>query len=339
MSIMDKLKKNSRLSKTDVLSHSRFYDEEASKGFVCPTEIPMMNVAFSGNLDGGMKPGILMIAGDSKHFKTGFMLECAKGFQNKHPDGVILFYDSERGAPISYFETRNINMDMILHCPIRNIEELKFDILPQLQMMEAEGVPVMVMVDSIGMLPSKKEVENAENENSAADMTRARELNSLMRIITPYVTFNDIPVVLINHAYDTMDNSHEKVISGGKKVYLAADDIWIIGRQKDGSGADIKGFNFTINIEKSRNCKEKTKIDINSTFERGINRYSGLLENAAALGYAQIGAWCKIIDFDTGEMMTGYRKADILEETEWFSRLLADPRFRAHIAEKYTLVK
>lgn len=339
MSIMDKLKKNSRLSKTDVLSQSRFYDEELAKSFVCPTEIPMMNVAFSGDLDGGMKPGILMIAGDSKHFKTGFMLECAKGFQNKHPDGVILFYDSERGAPISYFETRNINMDTILHCPIRDIEELKFDILHQLKLLEAEKIPCMVMIDSIGMLPSKREVDNAENENSAADMTRAKELNSLFRIITPYITFNDIPVVIINHAYDTMDNSHDKVISGGKKVYLAADDVWVIGRQKDGTGSDIKGFNFTINIDKSRNCIEKTKININSTFEKGINRNSGLLEEAAALGYAQIGAWCKIIDFDTGELVGGLRKQQVFDNDEWFSRLLKDSRFRAHIAEKYRLVK
>lgn len=335
-SILSKLKRNSKLANADVLSNSQYYQEK-SDAYI-PTEIEMMNVALSGDANKGLSSGILMLAGESKHFKTGFMLECAKGFQNKYPDGVILFYDSEKGAPMKYFKTRNMNMDQILHCPIRNIEELKFDIVSQLKMCEEEKVKVMVMIDSIGMLPSTKEVQNAENENTAADMTRARELNSLFRIITPYVAFNDIPVVLINHAYDSMDGSHQKTISGGKKVYLAADDVWIIGRQRDGVANDIQGYWFTITVDKSRYVREGTKITIHSTFEKGINKHSGLFEEAREMGLIQAnGAWFKIVDHETGELSPNRRRKEIDAMKDWFDTLLKTPEFKAHIEKKYLL--
>ncbi len=333
--IMARLKKNSKSPMAAALSESKFYSGDDGS---FPLQIPMMNVALSGKTDVGMSPGLLMICGESKHFKTGFMLEVAKGFQEKHPDGVILFYDSEKGAPIKYFKLRNMDMSRILHTPIFNIEELKFDSVSQLKMLQEEGVPMMIMVDSIGMLPSTKEVSNAEEENSAADMTRARELNSLFRIWTPYIAFNDIPAVIINHGYTSMDGKGTYNVSGGKKVYLAADDVWIIGRQQDGTASDLKGYWFVLNIDKSRECKEKTKIFIHSTFEEGINPYSGLLEEAVEIGMAKIGAWCKLMDFDTGAMSeTSIRKRDIYNQHDWFKRLMSHPDFIKHIESKYCL--
>lgn len=336
-SIMAKLKKNSKLMGADVLSDSKFYDENRLSQIQCPTQIPMINVALSGKPNGGLSPGILMIAGDSKHFKTGFMLECAKGFQEKHEDGIILFYDSEKGAPIDYFKTRNINMDMVFHSPIMNIEELKFDVVKQVDLLVGEGVPVMIMVDSIGMLPSIREVQNAENENSAADMTRAKELASLFRILTPKLAFGDIPMVVINHTYDSMDGKGAKTVSGGKKIYLATDDVWIIGRRQVKDGPELTGFQFVLNIDKSRCCIEKTKIFIDSTFEEGININSGLLDEAQDLGYVELGAWCKRMDWDTGEMSSGLRRKDLIKDDEWFARLLEDEDFINHLKEKYTL--
>lgn len=335
--IMDKLRKNSKLKDSDVLSRSKFYSGDASN--VCPLEIPMLNVAFTGRPDGGLSPGILMIAGDSKHFKTGFMLECAKAFQNKHGDnGVILFYDSEKGAPIKYFEIRGIDMENIFHSPIKNIEEMKFDMVSQLKMLTDDGIPVMVMVDSIGMLPSIREVNNADNENSAADMTRAKELASFFRIVTPYIAFNDIPFVLINHAYDDMDGRGGKTISGGKKVYLAADDVWIIGRQQDKVGSDIVGYFFVVNIDKSRECKEKSKIFIHSTFDKGINRYSGMFDEAVDCGLIQqSGAWYKLIDFETGEMTVNKRRSAIEKDEQYFENLLKNDKFLEHLKAKYQL--
>lgn len=333
--IMQMLAKNSRSPLASILQESRFYQETEIEDMQMPFRIKMLNVAMSGKTDGGLTPGILMICGESKTFKTGFMLEGALAFQRKHPDGVILFYDSEKGAPIKYFKIRGIDMSRILHTPIFNIEELKFDLMRQLKMVQENKVPCMVMVDSIGMLASTKEVQNAEDENSAADMTRARELNSLMRIITPYIAFNDIPVILINHGYTSMDGKGTYTVSGGKKIYLACDDNWIVTRQQDGSTADLKGYWFTVTIDKSRLCREKTRISINCTFEDGINENSGLFEEACECGMAKSGAWCKLMDFETGELSTSIRRAQIPQS--WFDDLCKQPAFIEHLHNKFCL--
>ena len=94
-----------------------------------PTSVPMINVALSGTVDGGITPGLTMLAGPSKHFKTGFALLLASAYLKKYPDGVILFYDSEFGTPQSYFTTFKIPFDSVVHTPITDIEELKLSLI------------------------------------------------------------------------------------------------------------------------------------------------------------------------------------------------------------------
>jgi hypothetical protein len=104
MSLRDKLLKNSTLEHTSLLETSKIY----SKKDVIPTSVPMINVALSGSIDGGITPGVTMLAGPSKHFKTGFALLLGAAFLQKYPEGIILFYDSEFGTPQGYFKTFNI---------------------------------------------------------------------------------------------------------------------------------------------------------------------------------------------------------------------------------------
>ena len=124
MSLLDKLKKNSTIKDSAILSKSKFFNEKD----MIPTSVPMVNVALSGHLDGGLTPGLTMWAGPSKHFKTAFSLLMAKAYMDKYPDAVLMFYDSEFGTPIKYFETFGIDMDRVLHNPLTDIEQLKFDI-------------------------------------------------------------------------------------------------------------------------------------------------------------------------------------------------------------------
>ena len=118
MSIMDKLKKNSKLKHTDVLSESKFFNE---KDFT-PTDVPMLNVALSGSVDGGLSSGLIVLAGPSKHFKTSFALLMASAYLKKHKDAVMLFYDSEFGSPQAYFKQFDIDTSRVLHTPITNVE-------------------------------------------------------------------------------------------------------------------------------------------------------------------------------------------------------------------------
>ena len=170
MSIMDKLKKNSKLAMTEVLADSKLFTEKD----MVTTPVPMMNVALSGSIDGGLTPGLTVLAGPSKHFKTSFALMMASSYLKAYPDAVMLFYDSEFGSPQSYFETFGIDTHRVLHTPITNVEELKFDLIAQLEGLERTD-NVIVVIDSIGNLASKKELEDAMNEKSVADMSRACE--------------------------------------------------------------------------------------------------------------------------------------------------------------------
>ena len=120
MSIMDKLKKNSKLKHTDVLSESKFFNE---KDFT-PTDVPMINVALSGSVDGGLSSGLIVLAGPSKHFKTSFALLMASAYLKKHKDAVMLFYDSEFGSPQQYFEQFEID-NLHLGCSALFLDTLK----------------------------------------------------------------------------------------------------------------------------------------------------------------------------------------------------------------------
>ena len=165
MSVMDKLKKNSKLKNTEVLSESKFFNEKD----MTPTDSPMINVALSGSVDGGLASGLTVLAGPSKHFKTSFALIMAAAYLKKHKDAVMLFYDSEFGSPQAYFEQFEVDTSRVLHTPITNVEELKFDMIGQLEALD-RGDKVIVVIDSIGNLASKKEMEDALNEKSVADM-------------------------------------------------------------------------------------------------------------------------------------------------------------------------
>src|SRR6056300_717336 len=300
MSLMAKLKKNSKVLGTAVLEDSEFFQEKE----ITRIDVPMMNVALSGKLDGGLASGLTVLAGPSKHFKTSFALKMASAFLDSDPDAIMLFYDSEFGSPQSYFTNFGIDTSRVLHTPITNVEELKFDLINQLEAIDPDD-KVIIVIDSIGNLASKKELEDAINEKSVADMSRAKALKGLFRMSTPYLTMKDIPLLAVNHAYMEIGLFSKAVVSGGTGIYYSADNIWILGRQQDKQGTEIKGYHFVINVEKSRYVKEKSKIPISVSWEGGVQRWSGLLDVALAGNYVakpSNGWYCRV-DISTGELV------------------------------------
>jgi RecA/RadA recombinase len=196
MSLVDILKKTSTIKASDILDVSKFF----TKADMVTTSVPAINVALSGKLDGGFVPGLTLFAGPSKHFKTSFSLLLVKAYMDKYPDSALLFYDSEFGTPQDYFKSFGIDTSRVLHTPITNIEELKFDVMKQLEAIE-RGARVIIVIDSIGNLASKKEFDDAMDGKSVADMTRAKALKGLFRMVTPHLAMKDIPMVAINHTY------------------------------------------------------------------------------------------------------------------------------------------
>jgi len=329
---MDKLKKNSKLD-SDIITKSKYYGKKEQAS----TDVPMMNVALSGSLDGGLSPGVTILAGPSKHFKTSFSLKIASAYMQKYEDAVMLFYDSEFGSPQSYFEMFDIDMERVLHCPITNIEELKFDITNQLNNIE-KGDKVIIVIDSLGNLASIKEVEDALNEKSVADMTRAKQLKSLFRMVTPHLSMKDIPFIGIAHTYDTQEMFSKKVVSGGTGLYYSADDIWILGRRQNKVGTEVQGYDFVINVEKSRYVREKKIIPISVTWEGGIDAYSGLLDVALAGEFVvkPKNGWYAKVDPETGEIDGKNFRQKELTKDFWYDIINSD-KFKNFVETQYKM--
>ena len=332
--VMDKLKKNSRIKDTSILNESVFFSEKD----MIATDVPMVNVALSGSIDGGLTPGLTVLAGPSKHFKTSFALLMAGAYLKKYEDAVLLFYDSEFGSPESYFETFGIDTSRVLHTPITDVEQLKFDLVNQLESIDRDD-KVVIVIDSIGNLASKKELEDALNEKSVADMSRAKALKGLFRMVTPYLTMKNIPLLAVNHTYKEIGLFPKDVVGGGTGIYYSADNIWILGRRQNKTGTEVTGYDFIINVEKSRYVKEKSKIPVSVSWEGGIETYSGLLDIALAGGWASkpSNGWYCRIDRSTGELVEPKVR---LKETllpEFWTPILEDKEFQEFVKAQYTI--
>lgn len=334
MSLLDKLKKNSTIKDSAILSESKFF----MKKDMVPTMVPALNIALSGRLDGGLSPGLTMFAGPSKHFKTLFSLMCAKAYLDKYDDAVLLFYDSEFGTPQAYFTSIGIPMERVLHTPLTDVEQLKFDAMQQLKNIE-RGDHLIIVIDSIGNLASKKEVEDALDGKSVADMSRAKQLKSLFRMITPHMTLKDIPMIVVNHTYMEIGMFPKAIVGGGTGSYYAADNIYIIGRQQEKDGKDLTGYNFIINVEKSRHVREKSKIPIEVAFEGGISKWSGLLDIAIESGHVikPTQGWYSRVNGETGEIEDKKWRSKDTDSKEFWMSVLQDKTFGEWIKNRYQI--
>jgi RecA/RadA recombinase len=259
----------------------------------------------------------------------------AKAYMDKYPEAVLLFYDSEFGTPVKYFETFQIDMDRVLHTPLTDIEQLKFDIMQQLQEVN-RGDKLIIILDSIGNLASKKEVEDALEGKSVADMSRAKQVKSLFRMVTPHLNLKDIPMVVVNHTYKEIGMFPKDIVGGGTGSYYSADNIYILGRQQEKDGTEIVGYNFIINVEKSRYVKEKSKIPISVSFDGGIQKYSGLVDIAIEGKFVSKPSpgWYAKIDQKTGEIGDKVR-FDATQTDEFWQPLLKNESFKEFVNGKY----
>lgn len=334
-SLLDKMLKSGSTKHASILSESTFF----GKNTTIPTELPILNVAFSGSLDGGLLPGLTVIAGASKSFKTMLSLYCMAAYMDKYKDGVALLYDSEFGITPEYLEMFNIDTSRVVHIPIENVEQLKFDLVKKLEEVDKKD-KVFILIDSIGNLASKKEVEDAENEKSVADMSRAKSLKSLFRITTPHFTMKKIPCIAVNHVYQEMGLYPKAVVSGGTGIYYSANQIFIITKAQEKDGTDLNGFKYTINIEKSRFVREKAKLAFTVLYNKGILKWSSMFDLALEAGFitkSQVG-WYNYVDQETGEVILPKKRlGDIEKDDAFFEQLIKNDKFKQFVETKYKL--
>lgn len=336
--LQSRLIKASTSKMTSTLTKSKFFNDKD----VIRTKIPMLNIAISGALDGGMQSGLTIFAGPSKHFKSNMSLTMVSAYMTKHPDAICLFYDSEFGITPAYLRAMGVDPERVIHTPVQSVEQLKIDMVNQLEEIE-RGDKVIVFIDSIGNLASKKETEDALNEKSVADMTRAKALKSLFRIVTPYFSIKNIPCVAVNHTIETIEMFSKTVMTGGTGPMYSADTVFIIGKRQIKDGTELQGYQFVLNAEKSRTVKEKSKFFIDVKFDGGIDPYSGLLDMALELGFVvkPNNGWYarEYLDIETGEMIREEKswRAAACACTDFWGPLFKHEPFRNAIKTRYQL--
>jgi hypothetical protein len=219
---------------------------------------------------------------------------------------------------------------------VTDVEQLKFDISSQLNEIK-RGDHVIIVVDSVGNLASKKEVEDALNEKSVADMSRAKALKSLFRIVTPHLTMKNLPMVVVNHTYKEIALFPKDIVGGGTGSYYSADNIFIIGRQQEKDADGIAGYNFIINVEKSRYVREKAKIPVTVLHKGGISRWSGLVDLATASGHVvkPSNGWYQRVDMTTGEVEEKKWRLKDTESRDFWAPVLGCEKFQKWVEQKY----
>lgn len=332
--LIDRILKTSSIELKSVLSDSDIFNNKD----VIPTPIPIINGAFSGDYDGGIVSGLTILAGQSKSFKSMLGLLCMKSYLDKYPEAVAIIYDCEGGITTSYLKSFGIDADRVVLMPFNHLEELKFDLTKQL-VAAKRGDKVFIFVDSIGNAASLKELQDAIDEKSVADMQRAKFIKGLFRIITPSLVSKDIPCVMIAHVYSEMGMFPRTIVSGGSGIMLAANQVFIITKSQEKEGGELVGYNFTITIEKSRFVKEKSKFTFSVTWDKGIRKYSGLMDVALESGHVikPSNGWYQRVDMDTGEVIDKkYRMKETFTKEFW-QPILDSESFKSFFKNKFQL--
>ena len=169
-------------------------------------------------------------------------------------------------------------------------------------------------------------------------MSRAKSLKGLFRMVTPYLAMKNIPLLAINHTYMEIGLFPKAIVSGGTGIMYSADNVWIVGRRQQKQGTEIKGYDFIINVEKSRFVKEKSKVPISVTWDGGIDTYSGLLDVGLAGGYVikPSNGWYAKVDKETGELSTKVREKDT-RTAEFWEDILERDDFKSFVRGGYQI--
>jgi len=329
-----------KTSRATVLDQSDFF----TKDVLAQTDVPLINIMMGGTLDGGITPGSTMLVGDSRTFKTNYCLLHVASYLRRYPDAVCLFIDSEFGAT-KYFDSFGIDKSRVIHVPIENIEELKTQAVSMLEQINPKD-RVIVLFDSMSQIASKKEKQDALDGKGTADMTRAAQLNSFWRMITPMLALRHIPMYTINSYYDDMSNSYaEPIIKGGKQCFLSADRIFIVTRAQVKDKKDEKilaGWTFNYKVLKSRDVKEKAVFPITVLFSGGIQRYTGMFDLAKLGGFIAMpsNGWYLRTDKIGGGFVadtTKVQRPAVENDDAFWAPILKSEAFKEFIRNRFSL--
>ena len=242
----------------------------------------IFNALCSGSIYGGV-PGnkITAIAGESSTGKTFFCLGIVQHFLESNPEAGVIYFESESAISKQMIEDRGIDSNRMLIVPVTTVHEFRLQsikILDKYMGMD-DKKPMMFVLDSLGMLSTSKEVEDSEAGKETRDMTRAQVVKSIFRVLTLKLGKADVPLLVTNHTYDVVGAYiPTKEMGGGSGLKYAASSIIYLSKKKEKDGKDVVGNIIKCKNAKSRLTKENSTVETRLFYDRGLDRYYGLLE-------------------------------------------------------------
>ena len=250
----------------------------------------VFNALLSGSLHGGLpKNKITAIAGESATGKTYFALGMCKQFLEDNPEAAVIYFESESAISKDMIEDRGIDSNRIVIVPVVTVQEFRnqaINILDKyLETDESERPPMMLCLDSLGMLSTTKEIEDTAEGKETRDMTRAQVVKGAFRVLTLKLGRAGVAMIVTNHTYDVIGSMFtQKEMCGGSGVKYAASSIIYLSKKKEKEGTEVVGNIIHCKNAKSRLTVENRMVDVRLNYETGLDRYYGLLDLALASG-------------------------------------------------------
>jgi len=263
--------------------------EGADVGSFYDTGSHILNALLSGSIYGGLPANkITAIAGESATGKTFFVMGMVKSFLDANPDAGVLYFESESAITKQMVIDRGIDPNRMVIIPVTTVQEFRTQAIKVLDSYlaknEADRRPMMMCLDSLGMLSTTKEVEDTSEGKETRDMTRAQVLKAAFRVLTLKLGRCGVPMVVTNHTYDSMGLFSTKEMGGGSGLKYAASSIVFLSKKKDKDGTEVVGNIVHCKNHKSRLTIENKMVDVRLSYETGLDRYYGLLELAIKYG-------------------------------------------------------
>jgi len=245
----------------------------------------ILNAAISGSIYGGVPNNkISAFAGESATGKTFFVLGVLKQFLEDNKEGGVIYFDTEAAVTRQMMDDRGIDTTRVVISEPSSIEEFRTNatrILTSYIEQGKDAPPMMLVLDSLGMLSSAKELADTESGSDKRDMTKSQLLRGTFRVLSLKLAKANVPLLVTNHVYDVIGAYiPTKEISGGAGLKYAASSIAMLGKKKDRDGTDVVGNIIKITMHKSRFTKENKKIEVKLSYDTGLDRYYGLVDLA-----------------------------------------------------------
>ena len=246
----------------------------------------IFNALLSGSIYGGLPANkITAIAGESATGKTFFLMGMCKNFLESNPDAGVIYFESESAITSQMVVDRGIDPNRMVMFPVTTVQEFRTQALKvldkYLEQNEADRKPIMLCLDSLGMLSTTKEVEDTADGKETRDMTRAQVLKAAFRVLTLKLGKAKVPMVVTNHTYDVVGSMFPtKEMGGGSGLKYAASSIVYLSKKKEKDGTEVIGNIVHCKNHKSRITVENKMVDVRLTYDKGLDKYYGLLDLA-----------------------------------------------------------